>query len=191
MPMPELTKEQKAALVVSRIARTAAHHEAAHAPKKLRFEDIRRKANPKGPQGCARIVTHDMSKCRAVLVDHAANAAVLNGGASVFALPDLTPGEAKCAVERSSEGSSAAGGSRRDAQAAAQFDLRLDVSAATCVTFEGLEDFEMDAADKTAAFSKPERGVSITLSPGAFLFTFTETKFGTILITRREIAAIK
>ena len=29
------------------------------------------------------------------------------------------------------------------------------------------------------------------LSPDAFLFTFTETKFGTILITRREIAAIK
>ena len=96
-----------------------------------------------------------------------ANAAVLNGGASVFALPDLTPGEARC------------------------FDLRLDVGAATRVTFEGLEDFEIDAADKTAAFSKTERGTSITLSPGAFLFTFTETKFGTILITRREIAAIK
>ena len=153
--------------------------------------NIRRKANPKGPQGCARIVTHDMSKYRAVLVDSAANAAVLNGSAVVFVLPDLTPGEAKCAVERSSEGSSAAGGSRRDAQAAAQFDLRLDVSAATCVTFEGLEDFEIDAADKTAAFTKTERGVSIMLPPGAFLFTFTETKFGTILITRREIAAIE
>ena len=102
-----------------------------------------------------------------MLVDRAANAAVLNGGAAVFALPDLIPGEAR------------------------QFDLRLDVSAATCVTFEGLEDFEIDAADKTAAFSKTERGVSVTLSTGAFLFTFTETKFGTILITRREIAAIK
>ena len=68
MAMPELTHEQKAAFVVSRMARTVAHHEAAHAPKKLRFEDIRRKANPKGPQGCARIVTHDMSKCRTVLV---------------------------------------------------------------------------------------------------------------------------
>ena len=168
MAMPELTKEQKAALVVSRMARMVAHREAAHAPKKLRFEgNIRRKANPKGPQGCARIVTHDMSKCRAVLVDRAANAAVLNGSASVFALPDLTPGEAR------------------------RFDLRLDVSAATCVTFEGLEDFEIDAADKTAAFAKSEHGVSITLPPGAFLFTFTETKFGTILITRREIAAIK
>ena len=44
---------------------------------------------------------------------------------------------------------------------------------------------------RTVAFSKSERGISITLSPGAFLFTFTETKFGTILITRREIAAIK
>ena len=144
MAMPELTKEQKAALIVSRIARTAAHHEVAR-----------------------RIVTHDMSKCRAVLVDRAANAAVLNGGAAVFALPDLTPGEAR------------------------HFDLRLDVSAATCVTFEGLEDFEIDAADIIAAFSKTERGVSITLPTGAFLFTFTETKFGTILITRREIAAIK
>ena len=168
MAMPELTKEQKAAIVVSRMARKVAHHEAARG-----------------------IVTHDMSKCRAALVDRAANAAVLNGGASVFALPDLTPGEAKCAVERSSEGSSAAGGSRRDAQAAAQFDLRLDVSAATCVTFEGLEDLEIDAADKTAAFTKSERDVSVTLPPGAFLFTFTETKFGTILVTRREIAAIK
>ena len=108
-----------------------------------------------------------MSKCRAVLVDRAANAAVLNGSASVFALPDLAPGEAR------------------------QFDLRLDVSAATCVTFEGLEDFEMDAADKAAAVAKNETGISITLSPGAFLFTFTETKFGKILITRREIAAIK
>ena len=29
MAMPELTKEQKAALVVSRMARTVAHHEAA------------------------------------------------------------------------------------------------------------------------------------------------------------------
>ena len=144
MVMPELTKEQKAALVVSRMARTIAHHEAAR-----------------------RIVTHDMSKCRAVLVDRAANAAVLNGSAAVFALSDLTPGEAR------------------------HFVLRLDVSAATCVAFEGFEDFEGDAADKTAAFKKSERGVSITLSPGAFLFTFTETKFGTILITRREIAAIK
>ena len=144
MAMTELTKEQKAALVVSRMARTVAHHEAAR-----------------------RIVTHDMSKCRATLVDRAANAAVLNGDEVVFALPDLTPGEAR------------------------QFDLRLDVSAATCVTFEGLEDFEIDAADKTAAFTKTERGVSIMLPPGAFLFTFTETKFGTILITRREIAAIK
>ena len=53
MAMRELTKEQKVALVVSRMARTVAHHEAAR-----------------------RIVTHDMSKCRAVLVDHAANAAV-------------------------------------------------------------------------------------------------------------------
>ena len=168
MAMPELTKEQKAALVVSRMARAVAHHEAAHAPKKLRFEgNIRRKANPKGPQGCARIVTHDMSKRRAVLVDHAANAAVLDGSEVVFALPDLTPGEAR------------------------QYDLRLDVSAATCVTFEGLEDFEMDAADKSAAFSKSERGVLSTLPTDAFLFTFTETKFGTILITRREIAAIK
>ena len=168
MAMPELTKEQKAAFVVSRVARTVAHHEAAHAPKKLRFKgNIRRKANPKGPQGCARIVTHDMSKCRAVLVDRAANAAVLNGSEVVFALPDLTPGEAR------------------------QFDLRLDVSAATCVTFEGLEDFEIDADDKTAAFSKTERGILITLPSGAFLFTFTETKFGTILISRREIAAIK
>ena len=144
MAMPELTKEQKTALVVSRMARTVAHHEAAR-----------------------RIVTHDMSQCRAVLVDRAANAAVLNGSAAVFALPDLTPGEAR------------------------HFDLRLDVSAATCVTFEGLEDFEIDAADKTAAFSKTERGILITLTPGAFLFTFTETKFGAILITRREIAAIK
>ena len=152
MAMPELAKEQKAALVVSLMARTVAHHEAAHAPKKLRFEgNIRRKANPKGPQGCARIVTHDMSKCRAVLVDRAANAAVLNGNASVFALPDLTPGEAR------------------------HFDLRLDVSAATCVTFEGLEDFEIDAADKTAAFTKTETGVSVTLPPGAFLFTFTRS----------------
>ena len=51
MAMPELTKEQKAALVVSRMARMVAHREAAHAPKKLRFEgNIRRKANPKGPQ---------------------------------------------------------------------------------------------------------------------------------------------
>ena len=132
-----------------------------------------------------------MSNCRAVLVDRAANAAVLDGVAAVFALPDLTPGEAKCAVERSSEGSSAAGGSRRDAQAAAQFDLRLDVNAATSVIFEGLEDFEIDVADKSAAFAKTERGASIALSTGAFLFTFTETKFGTILITRREIAAIK
>ena len=144
MAMPELTKEQKTALVVSRMARTAAHHEAAR-----------------------RIVTHDMSQCRAVLVDRAANAAVLNGSAAVFALPDLTPGEAR------------------------HFDLRLDVSAETCVTFEGLEDFEIDAADKTAAFSKTERGISSPLPSGAFLFTFTETKFGTILITRREIAAIK
>ena len=110
---------------------------------------------------------HDMTKCRAVLVDRAANAAVLNGGAAVFALPDLIPGEAR------------------------QFDLRLDVSAATCVTFEGLEDFEIDVADKSAAFAKTERGVSVTLPPGAFLFTFTENKFGTILITRRKIAAIK
>ena len=102
-----------------------------------------------------------------MLVDRAANAAVLNGSASVFALPDLAPGEAR------------------------QFDLRLDVSAATCVTFEGLEDFEIDAADKTAAFAKSERGISITLPPGEFLFTFTENKFGTILITRREIAAVK
>ena len=144
MAMTELTKEQKAALVVSRMARTVAHHEAARG-----------------------IVTHDMSKCRATLVDRAANAAVLNGSASVFALPDLAPGEAR------------------------QFDLRLDVSAATCVTFEGLEDFEIDAADKTAAFAKSERGISITLPPGEFLFTFTENKFGTILITRREIAAVK
>ena len=108
-----------------------------------------------------------MSKCRAVLVDRAANAAVLNGDEVVFALPDLTPGEAR------------------------RLDLRLDVSAATCGAFEGLEDFEIDAADKSAAFTKSECGVSITLPPGAFLFTFTETKFGTILITRREIAAIK
>ena len=47
MAMPELAKEQKAALVVSRIARTVAHHEAAR-----------------------RIVTHDMSKCRASLLKH-------------------------------------------------------------------------------------------------------------------------
>ena len=55
MAMPELTKQQKAALIVSRMARTVAHHEVAR-----------------------RIVTHDMSKCRAVLVDRAANAAVLS-----------------------------------------------------------------------------------------------------------------
>ena len=51
MSMPELTKQQKAALVVSRMARTVAHHEAAHAPKKLRFEH-----SPQGePEGPARV----------------------------------------------------------------------------------------------------------------------------------------
>ena len=47
--MPELTKEQKAALVVSRMARTVAHHEAAHAPKKLRFEEHSPQGEPEGP----------------------------------------------------------------------------------------------------------------------------------------------
>ena len=49
MAMPELTKEQKAALVVSRMVRTAAHHEAAHAPKKLRFEEHSPQGEPEGP----------------------------------------------------------------------------------------------------------------------------------------------
>ena len=64
MVMPELTKEQKAALVVSRMARTVAHHEAAHAPKKLRtFAARRTRRARKGVRGSSRTICQSAALC--------------------------------------------------------------------------------------------------------------------------------